>query len=261
MRPLNATPHLLATLLVTAAAVATAFLIPTPARALTITVSAGNGPNRVVGSGKEVVVARKIGAFSTLRVDGPIDVDAHPGANPGVTVHAEDNVEPLIETMVEGDALVVRLRRDSSLSTHRAPRVEVEFATLAASRQTGSGNLRVHGLDAPRFDAAISGSGDFQLDDAQLGSLSVSVSGSGDVRLAGHADGARYHIAGSGDIDAGALAARRVDIGISGSGDAHVNATQALDARVSGSGDITYSGQPHDVSRRVSGSGSIEAVR
>jgi hypothetical protein len=49
-------------------------------------------------------------------------------------------------------------------------------------------------------------------------------------------------------------------VSISGSGDAHVNATETIDARVAGSGDVTYSGHPHDVSRRVSGSGSIESA-
>jgi len=48
-------------------------------------------------------------------------------------------------------------------------------------------------------------------------------------------------------------------VSISGSGDARVNATDTLEARVAGSGDVSYSGHPHDVSRRVSGSGSVEA--
>ncbi len=78
--------------------------------------------------------------------------------------------------------------------------------------------------------------------------------------LSGTADEARFGVAGSGDINARNFTARKVSVSISGSGDAHVNATEMLEAKVAGSGDITYSGHPHDVSRRVSGSGSVEAA-
>jgi hypothetical protein len=94
----------------------------------------------------------------------------------------------------------------------------------------------------------------------QVGSFALSIAGSGDVVVSGTADEARFGIAGSGDIDARNLGAKKVGVSISGSGDAHVNATETLDAKVAGSGDVTYSGHPHDVSRRVSGSGSVEAA-
>jgi hypothetical protein len=259
MRQMSATHHLLTTLAVTAAAVAAAFLIPAGAQAMTISIY-GGGDARVVGSGHMVNLQRKVGPFTTLRIDGPIDVDAHPGSNPGVTIHADDNVEPLVETVVEGDALVVRLKKGASFRTGHDMRVDVEFATLTATAQHGSGDLHITTLTAPRLDASISGSGDLQIDDVQLGSFALSIAGSGDAKVSGRADSAKYRIAGSGDISAGSLSARRVEISVAGSGDAHVNASEAVDASVAGSGDITISGHPHDVSRRVSGSGSIETA-
>ena len=69
-----------------------------------------------------------------------------------------------------------------------------------------------------------------------------------------------FATSGSGDINARNFATRKVNVSVSGSGDAHVNATEALEARVAGSGDVTYSGHPRDVSRHVSGSGSIESA-
>jgi hypothetical protein len=259
MRQMPAATHLLATLAVAAAAVAAAFIIPSGAQATTISIYGGSQA-RVAGSGHMVNVRRQVAAFTALRIDGPVDVDAHPGANPGVTVHADDNVEPLIETVVEGDTLVVRLAKGASFRTSHDMRVEVEFGTLAATAQHGSGDLHITSVKGARLESTIAGSGDLQIDDAQLGSFSVSVAGSGDVKVSGHADSAKYSVAGSGDISAANLAARRVDVSLSGSGDAHVNASEAVDARVAGSGDVVISGHPHDVSRRVSGSGSIETA-
>ena len=259
MRPLNATTHFIAALSITAAAVATAFAMPTTANAMTITVFGNDNGHMIVGSGKDVSVARKVAAFSALRLDDSVDVTAHPGPNPGVVVHADDNIEPLIDTAVEGDTLVVHLHKGNSFRTNRKIWVEVEFAARNATQQRGSGDLHVTAVTGPKLDSSIAGSGDLQIDSAQLGSFSLSIRGSGDVTVVGHADDAHYSIEGSGDISAADLVAHRVQVRIAGSGDAKVNATDSIDASVAGSGDVTYSGHPHDVSRRVAGSGSVEA--
>lgn len=255
----NAT-HLAATLAVTAAAVLAAFAIPLPAHALTLIVE-GNGGVTVHGSGKPVDSARKVGAFSVLRLDSSVDVHAHAGTAPAVTVHADDNIAPLIETVVEGDTLVVRLKKGSSFSTSRKMVVDVTFTTLTGVHQHGSGDLHVDRLSAPKFEASIAGSGDLHIDSAQVGTFALSIAGSGDVVIAGTADEARFGIDGSGDVDARNFAAKKVAVRIAGSGDARVNATESIDASVAGSGDITYSGHPREVSRSVAGSGSIAAAR
>lgn len=254
----NAT-HLVATLAVTAAAVVTAFAMPTPAHALTISVFNGAG-NSVDGSGRQVNVVRTVGSFSALRLESSVDVRAHQGATPSVTVHADDNIEPMIETTVDGDTLVVRMRKGASFHTRHNVVVDVVFTSLTAAQQHGSGDLHIDKLTGPRFESTIAGSGDLQIDHAQLGSFALNIAGSGDVAISGTADEARFGVAGSGDIDARDFAARRVSVNIRGSGDAHVNATEAIDASVAGSGDVVYAGHPHDVARRVSGSGSIESV-
>ena len=63
-------------------------------------------------------------------------------------------------------------------------------------------------------------------------------------------------IAGSCNIDAAALKAKRARVSISGSGGATVNATDALDVRIAGSGDLRYLGAPR-LTQNVSGSGSV----
>jgi hypothetical protein len=254
----NAT-HAFATLAVTAAAVFTAFALPVPAHAVTINISNGDA-NTVNGSGKEVGVARQVGAFSMLRLDSSVDVTAHQGTTPSVTVRADDNIEPLVETAVEGDTLIVRMKKGTSFRTHHKVLVDVVFTSLTAVQQRGSGDLHIDKISGPKFESSISGSGDLNIENAQVGAFALSIAGSGDVIISGSADEARFGIAGSGDINARNFPAKKVSVSISGSGDAHVNATEALEAKVAGSGDVTYSGRPRDVSRRVSGSGSIESA-
>jgi hypothetical protein len=246
--------HLFASLAMTAAAVGCAFMLPLQAAAAGVTV-VDDTPQAAAGS------PRSVGAFSRLRIEGSIDVEAHPGTHPGVTVHASKRIEPLIETFVDGDTLVVRMKHGVDVITfgHDDTRVDVEFTQLAATHQSGSGDLHVRGLSAPRLDASISGSGDLRLENAQVGSLALRIDGSGDVMVDGRADDAKFSIDGSGDISAEHLAARRVEVAIRGSGDASVNASEALDARVAGSGDIVYRGHPQKISRDIAGSGSVSA--
>jgi hypothetical protein len=260
MRP---TTHLFASLAMTAAAVGCAFLLPVHAMAAGLTVITDDDDGDAAGSEHAGPgVQRTIVAFSKLRIDGSIDVDAHPGSHPGVTVHASKRIEPLIETVVEGDTLVVRLKRGVNYITfgHDDTRVDVEFAQLTGTQQRGSGDLHIRGLNTPRLESSIAGSGDLKMEGAQLGSFALRIEGSGDVAVDGKADEAKFSIDGSGDIAAEHLVARRVEVAIRGSGDARVNATEALDARVAGSGDVTYHGHPHQISRDVAGSGSVSAA-
>ena len=152
-RPMTATTtHLFASLAMTAAAVGVAFALPADARAAGAVIVAPGDDDAASSSARHVSgVQRPVGAFTRLHVDGSIDVDAHPGPHPGVIVHASAQVEPLIETVVEGDTLVVRMKRGVHVYSfgHDDTRVEVEFAQLTATRQTGSGDLHVRGLAAP----------------------------------------------------------------------------------------------------------------
>lgn len=260
MHASNATRHLLATVALTGAALATAFALPTPAHAWGLTIVTGDDDGRsVTGSGHVVDVKRPLAAFSKLRVEGSFDVEARPGSAPAATVHTDDNLAPFVETAVEGDTLVVRAKRGSSFRTHGPLKVVVDFTQLTEIQQRGSADVHVADLTSPRLESSITGSGDLKIDHAQLGELRVSIAGSGDVSIEGRADEAHFHVAGSGDVHADQLVSRKVEVAVSGSGDAHVNATDTLDAHVAGSGDVTYRGHPHDVSRRVAGSGSVES--
>lgn len=139
---------------------------------------------------------------------------------------------------------------------------DISFAlvvpSLTAITVSGSGDVvgdQVTG-DQPRVE--VSGSGNARLTGLDASSTEVTLSGSGDLTLNGTADMQRVDISGSGEYDGDGLTTRETTASVGGSGSAHVRATERLSASVSGSGAITYSGNPAQVSRDVSGSGEIE---
>jgi len=216
----------------------------------------GSGRQRVKGSGVGVEKTRALPAFGKLRIDGPVDIRLQQSDVDRAVVVADDNIEPLIETVVEGDSLVVRLKRDAGFTVRSAPIVRLEARALQAIAVNGSGDLSVERFKGDSLSLSIVGSGDVDFGLVELRELSVGISGSGDVRLAGRAEQQSWSISGSGDVDARALAGRAAKVVLHGSGDLALGVTEALDVQLSGSGDVSYAGRPQ-LRQSVSGSGEI----
>jgi hypothetical protein len=184
---------------------------------------------------------RDVAEFSSIGLSAPIDVHVTQGDAQSVVLEGPEDALAILETVVEGKRLQIRVRKGERTWWNTKTKVKAR-------------------VTAKRIDAlAISGSGDIVAPAITGEALSVAISGSGDVRVGGKVDGLSASIAGSGDIRAGELDAQRVSISIAGSGDATVRAQQALSVKVSGSGDVRYYGDPA-LSKSVMGSGSVRRV-
>lgn len=217
----------------------------------------GSGKHRVRGSGVKVEKQRALSAFTKLRIDGPVDVKLAQGGSDQAIVTADDNIEPLVETAVENDTLVVRLKRDAGFTTRSAPVVRITARTLQAIAIHGSGDLAMDSFKGDSLALTVVGSGDVHVGLVEVKDLNVNLSGSGDVRLAGRADQQSWTVSGSGDVDARALSGRGAKVSLSGSGDLSLGVTEQLDVQLSGSGDLTYAGRPQ-LRQSVTGSGEIQ---
>ena len=235
--------------------VAAAALPPLTAQALTIEYNGGGSMTK--GSGKVIEQNRAVAAFSKLRLEGSFTVEAKPGSSAQVTVQADDNLADQVETVVEGDTLVVRGKPKTSWQTSSPMVVHVTFAQLQGAEVRGSGDLNIRSLQAERFSAAVSGSGDMRIDAVQVGSLQASVAGSGDLNAKGTAQQLEANLAGSGDMDLSKLLSRQTRVNLAGSGDVLVHASESVDINIAGSGDVSVWGKPAKVNRKVVGSGDI----
>jgi hypothetical protein len=192
-------------------------------------------PNAIQGSGVSKIENRNVGSFSRINLTGSPDVEVSVGPALSVSVTADDNIVPAIETTVSGNTLNI----DSKSNYNN--RVEVKV------------KITVPALDG----ASVTGSGDIHITGLKGADMETGVSGSGDVTLTGTADHLNVKITGSGDVRAGDLDAKHVEVTVTGSGDASVRATEELDATVTGSGDVHYAGNPPRVRKSVTGSGDI----
>jgi hypothetical protein len=213
------------------------------------------------GSGKAATETRPVPEFQAIGLAGSMDLRVSQGATQSVTVQADDNLLPLLETVVEdgksGPTLQVRWKRGQSIYTRAKVQVTVVTPRLTALAAAGAGNIKVESFTTPALQLSISGAGDAKLEGLSTDDLGVRISGSGDVSGSGKASKLKVSIAGSGDVRLAALRADDVQVSIAGSGDAAVYADKTLDVHIAGSGDVTYTGNAA-LKSSVAGSGSVK---
>lgn len=258
------TMSLLRTTLTAGIACIAALILAAPAPALAESGSWFGGKAAVTGSGTIASQVRAVADFQAIKVSGPFKVTVRQTGREALELRADDNLLPLLETVVEPAAgirtLHLRWKRGETIRTRTTPSVTIEVAQLTALTSQGSGDIAVEGLKTPRLALSVSGSGDARLADLTTERLDLSVAGSGDVRAAGVADQLKVSVAGSGDIRALDLKAGEVAVSIAGSGDVAVHAEKTLDVSIAGSGDVVYRGGAA-LKSRIAGSGSVTERR
>ena len=227
--------------------------------ALTIVISPAQAAT--TGSGKPATETRNVSDFEAIALSGAMDLVVRQGSKEAVEVTADDNLLPLLETVVEsgsnGRTLHVRFKRGERVNTKGPIKVNVNVVKLSGLSAAGSGDIRVEGLKTPLLKLSVSGSSDARLNELTTDALEVRIAGSGDVQANGAAKALKVSIAGSGDVQMSALAADDVTVSIAGSGDAVVQANKSLGVSIAGSGDVQYSGTATAVRSSVAGSGQV----
>lgn len=198
----------------------------------------GNWTDSIRGSGTPKLESRQVESFDKVKIHGSGDIQLLIGDKPELSVETDDNILPIIETVVEDGTLHVKGKE--SFSTRIGVKLRIVVPSLKAISIAGSGSVRAADLKEPV--------------------LSISIAGSGDISVKGTADAVDVSISGSGDVDTQGLVAKSVKVQISGSGAATVSATEVLDAQITGSGDIQYTGNPPTVKKNIKGVGNIKPI-
>jgi hypothetical protein len=192
---------------------------------------------RVGGAGAATTQTRQVPSFTGIDALGSAKVNVSVGGTQSVVVHAGRNLIDQVTTDVRSGVLQIGMRPGMRLFSGGDVTVDITVPALDSVKLTGSGDVDVSGVSAQQFTAVLPGSGR--------------------VVVSGTAQTVQAQLAGSGQLELSNLRAQDVAAEISGSGDVTVYASRSLDATVSGSGSIRYAGDPAQVNRNVSGSGSI----
>ncbi|MEO8346714.1 MAG: head GIN domain-containing protein [Betaproteobacteria bacterium] len=216
---------------------------------------------RINGSGVLKAETRDLIGFHAITLGVEARLELRQGDSEGVVVTGDDNIIPLIETVVDNGTLKIRWVSKGNFSVHyKKLNIVVHAKDIDGLSVAGSGDIRAAKLKTGALRTAIGGSGDITIDNLEATSLNVSLAGSGDLVVGGRVDTMDVSLSGSGDVSAAKLDARIAKVSLQGSGDVSVWARESLTATVAGSGDVTYYGKPK-VAGSVAGSGSVRPDR
>ncbi len=209
----------------------------------------------VTGSGNVTHDTRSLAGWSAVDLSCPGTLELAIGENQGIQIEAEENILPLIETLVRDDRLTIRFTPGMD-SIHPTQPIRFRAATpgIDAMSVSGAGTIRAPHIEREALTLDVSGAGTINVDSTSVGRVETRISGSGGVSIRGNADEQEIRISGSGNLDARDLTSQTARVTISGSGNAMVHVEREIDGRISGSGSIVYGGQPA-TSIRTSGSG------
>jgi len=196
----------------------------------------GTSASTTIGSGVPATQTRDVPAFDSVELAGGNNVVIQVGGKQSVVVKADDNLLSRVTTKVQSGKLVIG-NTPGSLTAKSPMSVVVTVPTLSQLTLAGGGNIVVNGVKTEGLTVTLSGSGNVT-GSGTAGSLGVTLSGSGNAWFT-------------------RLVAGDVHAVLSGSGNIFVTASKSLDASVPGSGTISYTGNPHDVTKSVTGSGAI----
>jgi len=219
------------------------------------------GGNSVSASGVVKTETRAVSGYTGISLALPAKVTIVQGGREGVTIEADDNFLPLIETVVERGTLKIRAteRNTNFKGKNFKINITVDAINVDQLSVAGSGDIVADRLKSPKLKASVAGSGDIDLKGLDVDALKVSIAGSGDFNASGIANDFEGSIAGSGTLRAERLKTKNVAVKIAGSGDVSIWATEAIKLSVAGSGDVKYWGDPK-VTQSVAGSGSIKRM-
>lgn len=218
------------------------------------------GAKTVAGSGHASSAKRELAAFHEIAVSLPCKIELVQGNSEGVAIEADDNLLPLIETVIKGGELSIRPVKGIKLSGNTTIRITVYARTVDNLSLSSSANLTAARLVSPKLVGSIAGSGRITIKDLQSDALSISIAGSGRFEAQGAAKAMEVDIAGSGDVSVAKLSVQDVKVSIAGSGDANLWVRKSLTVSIAGSGDVRYYGEGTLRDSSIMGSGRVKQV-
>jgi hypothetical protein len=212
---------------------------------------------RVHGNGNIKTQEQTVSSFKNLEVESNINVFITQGDLKPIKIEGDDNLLPYIEISQEGDRVIIKTRHGYNLEGDDLT-VYVTAPVFNSVSLSGAGNITAENkiTSSENLDLDLSGAGDIKME-IDVPKFKAEVSGVGSIYVKGQTKDVEIGVSGAGSAHCFDLMAENTKADVSGVGSADVYASVKLDASVSGVGSVNYKGNATDVSRHVSGIGSV----
>ena len=195
-----------------AAAVASTMLLSLSACEISI------NDDSIKGSGNIITEKREAASFDSISNHSPFDIELVVDGKTSVAVEGDDNFVKEVETIVEGNTLVIRNKKKGRFHfawKNSPTTVKISTAALVKVLNSGSGDMRLSQIKNEK--------------------LEIISEGPGDIQASGSSNELNFHASGSGDVSLRQLSTKKVTLEMQGPGDTEFGeVTQSLKANISG---------------------------
>lgn len=203
----------------------------------------GSAPqgNAATSSGSGASRSFAASDFTGVELRGSDNVDVKQGSAFSVTADGDPKVLDVLDIRVVDGTLRVSRKPNSNVWSRQGARVHVVMPKLTSATVSGSGDLAAERGEGD-FHGAVAGSGNLDIGALSAGAADLSVAGSGDMRVAGTAGKLNVSLVGSGDMDAARLTSTGASISVTGSGSMKGMVKGDASVTIAGSGDVELTG-------------------
>lgn len=191
----------------------------------------------VTGSGVAKSEDRAINGVTRITLSNIGTITIKQSDKESLTIKADDNIVPLIESDVSGGTLTLGLNKGGTFKPKTPIEYIVEVKSLEGLSLTGAAIAKVSELDGK--------------------TLSLTFTGACQGTLEGKMDALTINGTGACKVDAAKLSCKKATVTVTGASTASVNAEESLNATATGACTVTYMGDPK-VTKSVTGASSIK---
>jgi hypothetical protein len=215
------------------------------------------------------IETREVSDFDRVVFSGFGELVISQGEAETLTVEADDEIMPKIDTHVSGGTLFIGYKHGGILdmiwdwttyvgsSWHL--RYNLTVKKLTGLECSGAGSTVLSTLTTDHLNVRLSGAGSVTVDPLTAEKLEVELSGAGSISVGGKVTEQKSRCSGVGSYRGGSLESQKANVRLSGTGSATVWVKEELDAEVSGIGSVEYYGNPH-VNQGVHGIGKVKGL-
>lgn len=210
------------------------------------------------GSGNIITETREVSSFDSVKVEYPAQVTIKQGKVESLSIEADDNLLPDLNTQVRGNTLEIFYIKtgDKFINPTKPVVITITLKDIKDVEFSSAGDLTIDSLETDTLDVTLNGAGNLDLKNVTLKRVSVNLNGAGSMTASGTADDIDVTISGFGDFKGEDLQGKAAKVTISGAGSATVWVDDQLDAEISGAGSVNYYGSPN-VTKQTNGIGGV----
>jgi len=214
----------------------------------------------IPGSGVAKEETRLVEAFHALEAGNALQVVVlvNPGAKPSLKISGDDNLVPLVESVIRDGTLILRLKDNSSISPKLPLLAEVVAGELDGVAASGAASVKVKGgAMVITFSASASGAAQVTVEGVESSQAVANATGASHVVLSGSAASLKVDASGASQVKAEALEVKDAEVSISGASGVALHASQSVTGDVSGASRLDLHGGPAKQELSITGASQV----